>query len=369
MGNFSRDTFNKMKHYVGVRLQQSVPLVDADWNEQDDIRKHELQMFLKWFVGNGVPKGNDGFNIFSVNEGINNDFFIKGGDSTVEEAGRCLVEGWEVINEKDLKYTNQLLYDKASLVAEWDVLPLKPLRPPQKGSRTDLVYLDVWEREVNAAEDLDLFNKKIGIETCVRLKREWVVRVIEGKESKPPKMPELPEPPAGHVFYLLAVITRKARKQIIEQNDIEDQRRIGVEVLSEEISVQRRRHYHGIMEVDSSKSNAIYLYFESEPYIPKRVKLYLKGLRSSCPLYVRNLGELCYYSSFTIENDCTLWAWGYNSYGELGLGDNNHRNSPVQVGDATDWVVISAGSYHSLAIKKNGTLWAWGYNSYGELGL
>ena len=31
MGNFTRDTFDKSKHYVGVRLQQGVPMVDADW--------------------------------------------------------------------------------------------------------------------------------------------------------------------------------------------------------------------------------------------------------------------------------------------------------------------------------------------------
>ncbi len=63
MGNFSRDTFDRIKHYVSVRLQQGVPIVDADWNELQDVRKHELETFLKWFVGNGVPLGNDGFAI------------------------------------------------------------------------------------------------------------------------------------------------------------------------------------------------------------------------------------------------------------------------------------------------------------------
>src|SRR3954469_23422188 len=66
MGSFSRDTFNRLKHYVGVRLQQGVPLIDADWNELEDIRKFELQAFLKWFVGDGVPAGNDGFRITAL---------------------------------------------------------------------------------------------------------------------------------------------------------------------------------------------------------------------------------------------------------------------------------------------------------------
>ena len=72
MGNFSRDTFDRLKHYVGVRLQQGVPIVDADWNEAFDIRKYELQAFLKWFVGNGVPQHNDGFRILPVaGNGVN----------------------------------------------------------------------------------------------------------------------------------------------------------------------------------------------------------------------------------------------------------------------------------------------------------
>src|SRR3954451_18281396 len=66
MGNFSRDTFDRLKHYVGVRLQQGVPLIDADWNELEDIRRFELQAFLKWFIGDGVPQGNDGFRIAAL---------------------------------------------------------------------------------------------------------------------------------------------------------------------------------------------------------------------------------------------------------------------------------------------------------------
>jgi alpha-tubulin suppressor-like RCC1 family protein len=41
----------------------------------------------------------------------------------------------------------------------------------------------------------------------------------------------------------------------------------------------------------------------------------------------------------------------------------------VQVGSATDWALVSAGAYHNLARKTGGTLWAWGRNTVGELGL
>ncbi len=70
-----------------------------------------------------------------------------------------------------------------------------------------------------------------------------------------------------------------------------------------------------------------------------------------------------------LRTDGTLWAWGSNGYGKLGLGDTTARLTPTQVGSDNDWVSIAAGSWHSLAIKADGTLWAWGYNAYGQLGL
>lgn len=217
MGNFSRvDTFNRLKHYVGVRLQQGVPIVDADWNEMEDIRKYELQAFLKWFVGNGVPKGNNGFLIEAI-ANRENDFTIQGHghDTPSQGVGRCLVEGWDVLNEKGIPYTEQELYIKPALADKWGVDPLPPLTPPSPtgpATRTDQVYLDVWEREVNAEEDEELINPAIGQATCVRLKREWVVRVVEDKSS-------IPDATDGHAFYHLATLTRPAGQDAIHITD------------------------------------------------------------------------------------------------------------------------------------------------------
>ncbi|HQF79165.1 MAG TPA: chromosome condensation regulator RCC1, partial [Spirochaetota bacterium] len=70
-----------------------------------------------------------------------------------------------------------------------------------------------------------------------------------------------------------------------------------------------------------------------------------------------------------IKSNGTLWAWGYNYYGQLGDGTTANKSSPVQIGGgSTDWASVSCGNDHTVAIKSNKTLWAWGYNSSGQLG-
>jgi hypothetical protein len=80
-------------------------------------------------------------------------------------------------------------------------------------------------------------------------------------------------------------------------------------------------------------------------------------------------------STLAVKTDGTLWSWGYNGNGALGLGDVVHRSSPVQVGAGTTWSNVfctsggTGGAGASFAIKTDGTLWSWGYNGSGQLGL
>lgn len=62
-----------------------------------------------------------------------------------------------------------------------------------------------------------------------------------------------------------------------------------------------------------------------------------------------------------LKNDNTMWGWGQNIYGELGLGDFNNRNNPTLLSSATDWKEAVAGWGFTLALKTNGTLWSTGY--------
>jgi alpha-tubulin suppressor-like RCC1 family protein len=103
----------------------------------------------------------------------------------------------------------------------------------------------------------------------------------------------------------------------------------------------------------------------------------------SSPVQVGNLTNWKYVvagisNTVAIKTDGTLWAWGANQSGQLGLGNQITISSPVQVGSLTDWKYVettnesfggssTSGSY--IAIKTDGTLWAWGTNGSGRLGL
>ncbi|MBQ8300663.1 MAG: hypothetical protein IJX57_01675, partial [Clostridia bacterium] len=79
--------------------------------------------------------------------------------------------------------------------------------------------------------------------------------------------------------------------------------------------------------------------------------------------------------TIALRYDGTVWAWGYNANGELGNGASANIYSPIRVtgGETGEEylsgiVEIAAGSNHNLALRKDGTVWAWGYNNYGQLG-
>ena len=71
-----------------------------------------------------------------------------------------------------------------------------------------------------------------------------------------------------------------------------------------------------------------------------------------------------------IKTDGTLWTWGYNYYGQLGNNLGSDRRTPVQtLNGGTNWKQVACGVIHTAAIKTDGTLWTWGNNYYGQLGI
>ena len=93
--------------------------------------------------------------------------------------------------------------------------------------------------------------------------------------------------------------------------------------------------------------------------------------------------------SVALLTDGTVWTWGVNDYGQLGIGNHDGpeqckpysrwdavgcSTKPVQVvgpdgtGYLTDVKAIAGGNDFSLALRGDGTVWAWGSNAYTTLG-
>jgi hypothetical protein len=189
------------RHYVSLRIQQGVPVLDADLNELEDIRRIELETLLVNTIGNGVPVGSDGFRVQEAADSSRN-FSI--------EAGLILVDGWLVYNPQPVDYVLQP-YRNAGGVSP----PLPVPLPNATEARRELAYLDAWEREVDSRKHPQLADPRIGIETAVRLERIWVVRMEPiGAEADPQDPQTIPNRQAGHRYYPLATVDRPAGSQI-----------------------------------------------------------------------------------------------------------------------------------------------------------
>ena len=77
------------------------------------------------------------------------------------------------------------------------------------------------------------------------------------------------------------------------------------------------------------------------------------------------------FHSVGIKTNGTLWTWGVSNNGQAGNGTYLGTTTPTQVGAGTNWQKIACGSTasHILAIKSDGSLWGWGLNQSGQLGL
>ncbi len=156
-GNYSNDkndTFDENKDYLGVRMQQGVPLLDRDWNELEDIRRYQDMMLRKNYICDGTP--DNGFEIIKADDVL--DFKIS--------RGRYLVDGIEAVNHDAIHYKKQR--------------EAKPLTKPI-AERTDLVYIELTVNETNGPEN----EQDICMPTCRRHEVQWLVKVNEGSNDLP----------------------------------------------------------------------------------------------------------------------------------------------------------------------------------------
>lgn len=78
------------------------------------------------------------------------------------------------------------------------------------------------------------------------------------------------------------------------------------------------------------------------------------------------------YHTLAVTEDGEVWAWGSNTYGQLGVGTGitgtEDSSIPVKVSNVSGVVAVAAGVDHSIALKQDGTVWSWGRNTKGQLG-
>jgi hypothetical protein len=157
-GDFTRFTFDPAKHYTAVRKQQGRVDLDADWNEEIDIHSHLEALEALDVIGEcGVPKKTAGLKVGVLPDGS---------DITLS-AGRFYIHGLLCETEATGYLTQPNLPDPPALV-------------PEDG-RTDLVYLEAWQRHVTALEDPDLLEPALGgADTATRLQTVWQVKIRPG---------------------------------------------------------------------------------------------------------------------------------------------------------------------------------------------
>jgi hypothetical protein len=172
-GDFTRDTFNKEKHYSSVRMQQGRVQLDADWNEELDINSYRIETETIDTIGeSGAPINDAGFGITTA------------GDDLLIGAGRYYVNGILYENENQLPILLQPDIphneDNNSIVILSDKSTVS--FPPPAGNY--LIFLDVWQRHLTALEDPYIRESALGgPDTTTRIKTIWQVKLLQTEEQ------------------------------------------------------------------------------------------------------------------------------------------------------------------------------------------
>ncbi|MBS0560863.1 MAG: tandem-95 repeat protein [Proteobacteria bacterium] len=77
-------------------------------------------------------------------------------------------------------------------------------------------------------------------------------------------------------------------------------------------------------------------------------------------------------SILILRSDGVVMAWGHNVYGQCGLNPATAGSAilaPTVVPGLTGVTALAGGDDYTLALKSDGTVWAWGYDNYGQLGI
>jgi len=267
-GNYSRFMFDEEKRYVYPMYQRSFPGVDADFNDGHPSFFTQLRRAIAYGVGDGSP--NDGFEVVQATSTSNN-FGVKGGDGTLEGAGRLFFAGYHCFLKSDVDYvsTSTDIHPQSYLLSEttltdssanWTINELagRNLTPDitapgntyaivsntttvitvvggsqmvtdgavagdfyrvelstSGAPRSDEVYVDVFLDEITETEDPNLIHPSLIPPTvsAYRAQLRQNVRVTEGGTT--PTGPFTDADGRLHYYYKIATIARTATPNIL----------------------------------------------------------------------------------------------------------------------------------------------------------
>jgi parallel beta-helix repeat protein len=172
-GDYSRKTFDPRDNYAGVRMQQGRVQLDADWNEQADIRDRRDRAMTVDLHGRCV-----------CSEQTPDAFLLANDSGALTIApGRAYVDGLLADNHGNapLVFDEILSEQRGTTPVPYVSQPYLPSASellPEEAS-TVLVYLDAWYRHVTYLEDEDIVEKAVGVDTTTRQQAVWQVRLLD----------------------------------------------------------------------------------------------------------------------------------------------------------------------------------------------
>jgi hypothetical protein len=182
-GDYSCFTFDPRRNHSSVLMQQGRVLLDQDWNAQSAMTSRSFRAAMVDIVGRVFLAMPSAFNIESDGRG-----------GLMIGRGRIYVDGLVADNHG----TGPLVWD-AALDEQYGAGPVSYTQQPYLPAAPELprsggpylVYLDVWQREVTAAEDADLADPALGgADTTTRLQTVWQVKLREASSARAKRSPD-----------------------------------------------------------------------------------------------------------------------------------------------------------------------------------
>nr|HKN84064.1 DUF6519 domain-containing protein [Pyrinomonadaceae bacterium] len=168
-GDFSRDSFDPLKRFSRVLMQQGRVQLDSDWNEQSDILLHYLRSLATDLIGPHGGSSQPGFALILTEAEVDNLKDANGNALSADERrrlktslresgflfsiGRYYVDGLLCENAGHLGFAAQQGYPFSGNLTLDDI---------RDETGTFMVFLDVWERHVSCNEDGDICEVALG---------------------------------------------------------------------------------------------------------------------------------------------------------------------------------------------------------------